>query len=77
MSEAGTSPRGPELVARLRDLAKNKALAVGDAWNALEEAADELEKLQNELDYWELVREEASEPDARLDRRGTIPERES
>ena len=35
-----------DLVSRLRDMAENKALPIGEAWNALDEAADALEALE-------------------------------
>jgi hypothetical protein len=36
------------LVGRLRQMAENKALPIGEAWNALDEAADKIEELERE-----------------------------
>ncbi len=35
-------------VAELKGLAANKALSIGDAWNALDEATDRIEALERE-----------------------------
>ena len=37
-------------VAELRELANNKALSIGEAWNALDLAADRIEELEKLLD---------------------------
>lgn len=42
------------LVGKLRRMAEDKALPIGDAWNALDEAADALEQAQALIDrLWE------------------------
>ena len=44
---AGSAASGVErLVMRLREAANNASLEIGDAWNMLDEAADELERQQ-------------------------------
>ena len=45
------------LVGKLRRMAEDKALPIGEAWNALDEAADALEEAQAAvMDEWHDVR---------------------
>ena len=49
MSETPTPRTDSGLVARLTQMARNKALSIGAAWNALDEAAAKIDELEREL----------------------------
>jgi hypothetical protein len=38
-----------DLVARLRDVVPEEATSIGDMWNLIEEAADEIERMRKQL----------------------------